>query len=108
MYIVIANHFDNDRIIVNILSHITFESTILRLLIYIVPGINLICGLFGIVFSTKGILIFSSILEILAGILTMYFKGRNDLMNIFAYVMIIFGIISIICILTYKQNKKKQ
>lgn len=108
MYIVIAYHFDNDRTIIRMLSQITFESTLLRLLIYIVPGINLICGLFHIVFSTKGILIFSSVLEIVAGLLTQYFQGRNDLMNILGYVMIVFGVISILCVLFIRKNNKKK
>lgn len=108
MYIVIAYHFDSDRMIIRMLSQITFESTLLRLLIYIVPGINLICGLFHIVFSTKGILIFSSVLEIIAGLLTQYYQGRNNLMNILGYVMIVFGVISILCVLFIRKNKKKK
>ena len=108
MYFVIANHFDSDRIITNTLSHITFESTVLRLLIYIVPGINLICGLFNVVFTTRGILTFSSILEIVAGALTLNFKGQNALMNVLGITMIVLGILSIICILTYKEDKNIQ
>ena len=108
MYIVIANHFDSDPLITDILSHITFESTVLRLLIYIVPGINLVCSLFNVVFTTRGILTFSSILEIIAGVLTLYFKGSNTTMNNTGIIMIVLGILSIICILTNIKDKNIQ
>ncbi len=99
MYFAIAYQFDNDRIIMKILPHTDFEATLLRLSIYIVPGINIIAGVFGITFCTKGILIFAGVLEILNGILTLYYKGASDLMNTMGIMMIVIGIIFIICII---------
>ena len=106
MYFAIAYHFDNDKIIMSILPYINFEATLLRLLIYIVPGINIISGLFGIVFSTKGLLVFMGLLEILAGSLTMYYKGKSDFMNIMAIIMIVLGILFIIFTLLSKTKKE--
>ncbi len=111
MYFAIAYQFDNDRIIMKILPHTDFEATLLRLSIYIVPGINIIAGVFGITFCTKGILIFAGVLEILNGILTLYYKGGSDLMNTMGIMMIVIGIIFIICIIFAKDlksdNKKR-
>ena len=111
MYFTIAYQFDNDRIIMKILPHTDFEATLLRLSIYIVPGINIIAGVFGITFCTKGILIFAGVLEILNGILTLYYKGASDLMNTMGIMMIVIGIIFIICIIFAKDlksdNKKR-
>ena len=105
MYFAIAYQFDNDRIIMKILPHTDFEATLLRLSIYIVPGINIIAGVFGITFCTKGILIFAGVLEILNGILTLYYKGASDLMNTMGIMMIVIGIIFIICIIFAKDLK---
>ena len=88
-----------------ILPHTDFEATLLRLSIYIVPGINIIAGVFGITFCTKGILIFAGVLEILNGILTLYYKGASDLMNTMGIMMIVIGIIFIICIIFAKDLK---
>ena len=105
MYFAIAYQFDNDRIIMKILPHTDFEATLLRLSIYIVPGINIIAGVFGITFCTKGILIFAGVLEILNGILTLYYKGASDLMNTMGIMMIVIDIIFIICIIFAKDLK---
>ena len=106
-YFTIAAHFDQDRIIMHILPHTDFEATLLRLSIYIVPGINIICGLYGIVFSTNGLLLFTGILEILAGDLTLYFKGKNELMNVLGIIMIVLGALTIVAILIRKITMRK-
>lgn len=108
MYFAVAYQFDNDPVIMKILPHTDFEATLLRLSIYIIPGINIISGLFGMTFNTKGILCFAGILEILAGHLTLYFKGKSDLMNVMGIVMIVFGILFILCVLTIRVPKKKK
>ena len=111
MYFTIAWQFDNDKLIMKILPHTDFEATLLRLSIYIIPGINIIAGVFGITFCTKGILIFAGVLEILNGILTLYYKGASDFMNFMGIAMIVIGIIFIICIIfakDLKTDKKKK
>ncbi len=108
MYFAVAYQFDNDPVIMKILPHTDFEATLLRLSIYIIPGFNIISGLFGMTFNTKGILVFAGILELLAGHLTLYFKGKSELMNVMGIVMIVIGIVFILCVLTLKCPKKKK
>ncbi len=106
MYFAVAYQFDNDPIIMKILPYTDFEATLLRLSIYIIPGINIIAGFFGITFNTKGILCFAAVLELLAAYLTLYFKGKSDLMNFMGIAMIVMGVLFIICVLTLKDPKK--
>ena len=105
MYFAVAYQFENDPIIIRILPHTDFEATLLRLSIYIIPGINIIAGIFGITFNTRGILCFAGVLEILAGYMTLYFKGKSDLMNVMGIIMIVFGVLFILCVLTIKELK---
>lgn len=107
MYFAVAYQFDNDPMIMKILPYTDFEATLLRLSIYIIPGINIIAGIFGITFNTKGILCFAGVLELLAAYLTLYFKGKSALMNVMGIVMIVFGVLFIICVLTLKDPKKE-
>ena len=106
MYFAVAYQFDNDPIIMKLLPYTDFEATLLRLSIYIIPGINIIAGFFGITFNTKGILCFAGVLELLAAYLTLYFKGKSDLMNFMGIAMIVMGVLFIICVLTLKDPKK--
>lgn len=106
MYFVVAYHFEHDSLIMRILPGTDFTATLLRLSIYIIPGINLICAFFGIVFSTKGLLTFVGILEILAGILTLCFKGKSLVMQNMGLLMIVMGLIYIPCVLLYRKDKK--
>ena len=106
MYFAVAYQFDNDPIIMKILPYTDFEATLLRLSIYIIPGINIIAGFFGITFNSKGILCFAGVLELLAAYLTLYFKGKSDLMNFMGIAMIVMGVLFIICVLTLKDPKK--
>ncbi|MBR2787752.1 MAG: hypothetical protein IKD94_01185 [Erysipelotrichaceae bacterium] len=108
MYFAVAYQFDNDKVIMKILPNTDFEATLLRLSIYIIPGINIISGLFGMTFNTKGILCFAGILELLAAYLTLYYKGKSDLMNVMGIVMIVLAALFILCVLTLKNPKKKR
>ena len=107
MYFAIAYHFDNDPSMLPILANINFEATLLRLMIYIVPGINIICGLFGIVFTAKGLLIFTELWEIAAGILVYLYRGQNAFIGAMAITMIVMGILFIICVIFAKTDREK-
>lgn len=111
MYFTIAYQFDNDRIIMRIMTHTDFEATLLRLSIYIIPGINIICGIFQIVFSTNGLILFTGLLEVLAGYMTLYYKGRSDMMFVMSIIMICLGaivaIMSLIAMIIEKVKTKK-
>ena len=106
MYFLIAYQFDNDAFIQEIMPHTNLEATLLRLSIYIIPAISIISSIFKIVFSSKGILCFAALLQILAGILTLYFKGDNSFMNFMGILIIVLAILSIILSLTLRNNKK--
>lgn len=103
MYFVVAYQFDHDAIINDMLPSTDFEANLLRLSIYIIPGLNIVSGVFGITFCTRGILVFAGLLEVLAGFITLHYKGNNDFMNFMGYLMIVMGVIFIICILTIKE-----
>ena len=111
MYFTIAYQFDNDRIIMRIMTHTDFEATLLRLSIYIIPGINIICGIFQIVFSTNGLILFTGLLEVLAGYMTLYYKGRSDMMFVMSIIMMCLGaivaIMSLIAMIIEKIKTKK-
>ncbi len=106
MYFTVAYQFDNDPIIMKILPHTDFEATLLRLSIYIIPGLNIISSIFAITFNTRGILIFAGVVEILSGILTLYYQGKSVLMNVMGIIMIVLGALFIIVILTIRDLKK--
>lgn len=108
MYFVVAYQFDHDEIINEMLPSTDFEANLLRLSIYIIPGLNIVSGVFGITFCTRGILVFAGFLEILGGMITLHYKGNNSFMNFMGYLMIVMGIIFIICILTIKELDLKK
>lgn len=108
MYFTVAYHFEHDAMIMKILPGTDFTATLLRLSIYIIPGINVICAFFGIVFSTRGLLSFIGVLEILAGVMTLYFKGNSLMMQNMGILMIAMGLIFIPCVLLYKRDKKEK
>lgn len=108
MYFVVAYQFDHDAIINDMLPSTDFEANLLRLSIYIIPGLNIVSGVFGITFCTRGILVFAGLLEVLAGFITLHYKGHNDFMNFMGCLMIAMGAIFIICILTIRQLDLKK
>ena len=108
MYFTVAYHFEHDAMIMKILPGTDFTATLLRLSIYIIPGINIICAFFGIVFSTRGLLSFVGVLEIMAGVLTLYFKGKSLMMQNMGILMIVMGLVFIPCVLLYRRDKKEK
>ena len=111
MYFAIGYHFDHDRMIMRILTHTDFEATILRLTIYIIPGINIICGTFAIVFFTDALLLFTGLLEVFAGWLTLYFKGTGEFLNVMGIIIIVLGsLVALLSLISWiiKAIKKKK
>ena len=108
MYFTIAYHFDNDRHIMRILAKTDFEATLLRLSIYIVPGISVIAGVFGLVFTTRGLLSFVGVLEVFAGLLTLYYQGRSQIMNIMGIVILVLGLLFLLLVLLTLLTDKKE
>ena len=108
MYFVVAYQFDHDAIINDMLPSTDFEANLLRLSIYIIPGLNIVSGVFGITFCTRGILVFAGLLEVLGGMTTLPYRDNNGFMNFMGYLMIAMGIIFIICILTIRDLDLKK
>ncbi|MBR4461890.1 MAG: hypothetical protein IKS51_04850 [Erysipelotrichaceae bacterium] len=107
-YFAFAYHFETDPKIMRILANTDATATLLRLCIYIVPGINLINGMFGIIFSSKGLLFFVMLLEILAAYLTLSYTGKSDFMNVLGVIMIVLAILDIVCLIFHKPKKKEK
>ena len=107
-YFAFAYHFETDPKIMRILANTDATATLLRLCIYIVPGINLINGMFGIIFSSKGLLFFVMLLEILAGYLTLSYTGKSEFIRILGIVMIAMAVLDLLCLLLYRPKKKQK
>ena len=106
-YLPLAYHFETDATM-EILANTDWTATLLRLCIYIVPGINLINGMFGIIFSSKGLLAFVMLLEIWASDLMTRYQGNNGFMGLLGIIMFVFAIVDLICLITYKPKPKKK
>ena len=114
-YLALAYHFETDEAIMEILANTDWTATLLRLCIYIIPSINLVSGMFGIIFSNKKLLAFVMLLEIWAGHLMIRYSGNNGIIAILGLLMFMLAIVDLLCLITYdpkkdkkkKQNKKK-
>ncbi len=105
-YCAFAYFFETDPKIEMILANTDAQATLLRLCIYIVPGINLISGMFGIIFSSKRLLTFVMLLEILASYLTLSYTGNNSFMNVLGLIMLLLAILDLFCLIFYRPKKK--
>lgn len=104
-YVSMVVHFDSDRKIFALLAHTDFVGTILRLALYIVPGIHLLSGLYGLVFSDKKILLIISIVEIISCGLTFTFIGKSSYMLILSIVSVVIAAIYLINVVLIKDEK---
>ena len=102
-YFSISSHFDADEEIFALLAHTDFIATMLRLSIYIVPGIHLLSGLYGLVFDEKKLLYIICVLEILSCALTFTFIGNSLYMFILSILGLVVSIIYFIAIVLIKK-----
>ena len=102
-YFSISSHFDADEEIFALLAHTDFIATMLRLSIYIVPGIHLLCGLYGLVFDEKKLLYIICSLEILSCALTFTFIGNSLYMLILSIFGLVVAIIYFIAVVSLKK-----
>ena len=91
-----------------ILANTDWTATLLRLCIYIIPSINLVNGMFGIIFSSKKLLAFVMLLEIWAGNLMIRYQGNNGIIGSLGYLMLAMAIVDLLCLITYDPRKDKQ
>lgn len=103
-YISMGYHFNNDAKIFNLLANTDFIATVLRLALYAVPGIHLLAGLYGLVFSDKGILLVIAIVEAISCGLSFLYVGSSQYMFILSIVSSSIAAIYLISALTIKQN----
>ena len=103
-YISMGYHFDNDRKIYRLLANTDFVATILRLALYAVPGIHLLSGLYGLVFSDKGILTIIAIVETISCGLSFMYVGSSQYMLILSIISTLISLIYLISTFTMKQK----
>lgn len=104
-YFSMSIHFDNDDLVFKMLENTDFIGTFLRLSLYLVPGVHLLSGLYGLVFSDKKILILMSIVELANSGLMFSFVGRSEYMLILSIVATSIAFIYFVGVLTIKENK---
>ena len=103
-YFSISIHFDNDAKIFGLLANTDFVATILRLSIYMVPGIHLLSGLYGLVFSDKKILLFIIAIEITSCALAFTYIGSSQYMLILSIIGLTISILYLIGTLLIKKQ----
>lgn len=105
-YFSMSYHFDRDVIVFAKLANTDFVATMLRLSLYIVPGIHLLSGLYGLVFEDKKILIVMSLFELVSCGLSFTFVGKSVYMLILNIISCSIALIYFISVLTLdeKQN----
>ena len=103
-YFSMSIHFDNDDLVFKMLENTDFIGTFLRLSLYLVPGVHLLSGLYGLVFSDKKILILMSIVELANSGLMFSFVGRSEYMLILSIVATSIAFIYFVGVLTIKEK----
>lgn len=107
-YFSMSIHFDNDDLVFKMLENTDFLGTFLRLSLYLIPGLHLLSGLYGLVFNDKKILIGISIVELINSGLMFIFIGRSEYMLILAIVASVIAVLYFIGVLTTKYNYNKK
>ena len=102
LYFTIGYQFDHNIGLKFLLESNTLLSTSLRLSLYVIPGIHIIGGLFGMVFDNKKLLIFIGILMVLASIYTIYFSNNNVFMLLLGIILLALSITYLFCSIIYK------
>ncbi len=80
-YFALSREFDSNETIMNFLAGTDAASTLLRLAIYVIPGIHLVCGAFGLTFFTKGILLLIGIIAFATALATYRFTGAFNVLH---------------------------
>lgn len=104
LYFSINNSFANDALIAELLERTGIVSTLIRLTIYVIPGVHLIAGLFGLVFSAKSILRFIGTFALVFSIITLIFlKGETEFMFILGIISVCISVIYMVGALIIKR-----
>ena len=103
-YISMSVHFNTDYKIYALLENTDFVGTILRLSLYIVPGIHLLSGLYGLVFKDKKILLIICIFEVVSSALTFLFVSKSEYMLVLSIISLLLSLSYLTSILTIKEK----
>lgn len=103
-YFSMSVHFDDDAIVFKMLENTDFLGTFLRLSLYLIPGVHLLSGLYGLVFNDKKILLGMSIVELINSGLMFVFIGRSEYMLILAIVASAIALLYFIGVLAIKEK----
>mgnify|MGYP003317411667 CR=1 FL=1 len=105
-YFSMSYHFDNDKQIFALLANTDFIATMLRLSLYIIPGIHLLSGLYGLIFTNKKILFTICAFEMIASGLSFTFIGKSEYMFILSIVSCSIALIYLIGIIAIRKIKR--
>lgn len=92
-YFSFSKHFDNDDIVFDLLANTELAATLLRLSLYVIPGIHLLSGLYGLVFSQKSALLIISIVELISCAITFVFVGNSQYILILSIIALSLSIL---------------
>ena len=102
-YISMSVHFVKDYTVFSMLADTGFVATTLRISLYAIPGIHLLSGLYGLVFTDSKILILIEIIELISCGSTFTFVGQSQYMLILS---IVSCSIAVLYLLSVFNNKK--
>ena len=101
-YVSMSIHFNADIKIYSQLANTDFVATMLRLSLYIIPGVHLLSALYGLVFNDKKILLIICIVEIISCALTFTFIGSSQYMLTLSIVSTMIAVLYLVGILITK------
>lgn len=87
-YVSMSIHFNDDLYLFSMLARTDFFAVMLRLSVYIVPGIHLLAGLYGLVFSDKKVVTFIGLIELISCVLTLIYIGDSGFMNVLSIISV--------------------
>lgn len=107
LFFALSVQFDNDPVLFAMLEKKDMISTFHRLAVYYIPGACMIGGMFALVFTTKKILIFMSLCQLLICFLLSGYIGKSVFMLSLLVIYTAISIIYLVCAIFYKSETKK-
>lgn len=107
LFVALNIQFSKDPVVIAMLGSNTAMSALHRLVIYFVPGTMILCPLFMVVFDSKPLLLFMSLLNILSSVLLFVYSGESIFIYVSAIISSILSTIYILIVLTVIIKKIK-
>ena len=102
-YFSMSIHFDNDATVFKMLENTDLLGTFLRLSLYLIPGVHLLSGLYGLVFNDKKILMGMGIVEIINSGLMFIFIGQSSYMLTLSIICSVIALIYLVSVVSIKE-----